>query len=84
MGNLALKFCLTLWKIKDIIADSGLTADGKVNPNKYYEDCYAECSELMGDIYKNMESLYDFEREKRDFYLELRNKQEHYRPYVEQ
>ena len=73
-----------LWKIKDIIADSGLNADGKVNLNKYYEDCYAECSELMVDIYKNMESLYDFEREKRDFYLELRDKQEHYRPYVEQ
>lgn len=73
-----------LWKIKDIIADSGLNADGKVTLNKYYEDCYAECSELMVDIYKNMESLYDFEREKRDFYLELCNKQEHYRPYVEQ
>ncbi|MGN1172555.1 MAG: protein kinase, partial [Muribaculaceae bacterium] len=73
-----------LWKIKDIIADSGLNADGKVTLNKYYEDCYAECGELMRDIYKNMESLFDFEREKRDFYLELSNKHEHYRPYVEQ
>ena len=88
IGELYYAFALErlkdLWKIKDIIADSGLNADGKVTLNKYYEDCYIECSELMDGIYKNMESLYDFEREKRDFYLELRNKQEHYRPYVEQ
>lgn len=71
-----------LLKVYDVIAQSDLSAEDKLNLQKYCDDHwkdYAQYSEDLKATLIDINTLPD--RAERDFYINLAERHEHYRPY---
>ena len=74
-----------LLKVYDIIAQSDLSAEDKLNLQKYCDDIwkdYAQYSEDLKATLIDINTLPD--RAERDFYIDLAERHKHYRPYTAQ